>query len=129
MSTLHQSSLGGHCLARLAVGVPCTSVDVLIVQAHGDAIAIKELCTLIPRHARHGILRTEQVSLRRTTVSVVAVVDLVPSEVVVDAQCSAGLVVVVLDGQTGCTTRNPLVVLQFGLRHGARVRGVPVRQV
>ena len=105
------------------------SVDVLIVKTHGNAITLKELRTLIPRYSSHSILRTEEVGLRCTPLSIIAIIDLVPSEVVIDTQCTAGLVVVVLDSQAGSTTRNPLVVLQLGLRYCTGIRGIPMGQV
>ena len=48
MSTLHASLRSGNRLSRLAVGVPSPSVDVLVVDAHRDAVALHQCRTLIP---------------------------------------------------------------------------------
>ena len=52
-----------------------------------------------------------------------------PSEIVVEAQCTTGVFVVILHRETCRPTGNPLVILSFGLLHGAWVRGIPVGQV
>ena len=129
IGTLHEALLGGHRLACRAVSIPCMAIDMLIVEACGDAVPLHQLYTLVPRHPRYGILRAEQVRLRRAAICVIAVVDLVPAEVVIYAQAATGAAIVVLYGKACRTACNPLVVLQLWLRHRSWVGGVPMRHV
>ena len=113
------------CGFRSVVGI---AVDVLVVDAGGQAIALKQLCTLIPGDARQCILRPE-VSLRGLRSITGSVINLMSTKVGIDAQCPTRLAVVILKCRRHHTARNPLVGIIQRTALRARVGGIEVCHV
>ena len=100
----------------------------LVIDAHGQAVARKERRALIPRHTQHPVAGIEAV-IERFGAGRIAVVDLVAPPVVEKAQSSGGLSVVVAQRERSHAAGNALFVVENGRRHGSRILGVEMREV
>ena len=100
----------------------------LPVDAHGQAVAPEKRDALIPRYAQHPVAGVETV-VQRLFAGRVAVVDPMSSPVVEEAQGSGSPAVIVAQCERRHAAGNTLPVVQNGLRNGARIPGVEMREV
>ena len=93
----------------------------LVVNAHCGTVASKQLGWLVQGDAGHRILRAEQVGLWLATLRIIAIVNLMASEVGVCTQCTVSPTIVVGQCYRYLATGDVLVVLQFQLGGGTRI--------
>ena len=100
-------------LAGGNAAVPCLAVDVLVIEAESHPTASPESKALVGTDTCEGVLRTE-VIIAGGCRGCMSVVDLMASEVVVNADGTAGAGVVVLHSQFSYATVNPLAGIEQG---------------
>ena len=84
------------------------TIDVLIVDAEGDAVAVPYLRALIEGDACECVLGTKE-AFGGLSCILRAVVNLVLTEISEDAECSGGAMEVVLEGSGDDSSRDPLL--------------------
>ena len=99
-----------------------------IIYSCCHAVALKQLDTLIERHPRKRILRTE-VTLRTSGWVCGTIVNLMTSEIRIDRKGATGIAVMVFQSRRNNTTCNPLVGIIHGLVGCTRITGIEVCHV
>ncbi len=100
----------------------------LIVNTHRHPVALEELCTLIERDTQQCVLRAE-IPLSGVRGISRTVVNLMSSEVGIEADGTAGLVIMILDSRRHHAASDPLVgIVEWG-RRAARLAGIEMRDI
>lgn len=115
-------------LTGLFRGIVGVTIDMLVVDSDSQSVTLEELCALIPGDSYQCVFGTE-IALGGLLGIRCPVVNLVSSEIRVDAQCSAGAVIVVLKGCGDYSTGDPLVCVIERTADSTGVGGVEVGQV